>query len=1014
MRTPPLIRFIPVLLIFISANALISCSGGSGGSGGGSDGSGTTNTVNTCNDCDGVVYVRYPADDNPFSIFVSIPQGEKPYDIAPGADLMYLKEDGTEITLVDCETCSVMDPFISYDGSTVYYSYVENATDDFPASWIYKINLAQTPFKPVRLTYDNGFDSKLYAGNTNNDQDLGFYTNIRDMSPVPLSDGRLMFTSNRNALIPFHPGTNAIKKPMQQIFIIDDHDGTAITPALANMTVLETGSLHMVQHPVQLKDGRILFSSWHDVGTKFTYAMTNLMTVHPDGSNLQQFTEPHDHRKNVEHFVSQLSDGQIVSGSYYPSFDYGYGLIKRYPLNPDGPDFIRDSVDQRFTYGSKFIISQREFDRKGTTAITPHTVSADIPAPDYSGKYSMPSATKNNDLLVAYSTGTVNHFNSACNPKVNDGVDLCEALKSGIYMIKAANSATLVTNPDQLVKIKDDPLYNEIWPRAVLSYREIYGVDKPAILSSLANTAPVDNRLETGEAAALYGTSSMYNRELLNETGTKKDAFQSLASREGHDGNWTIQGADAGVFSNSDIYGVRIIATPPIPFTKPLLNKNHSNAAIDRHLHESRLIQVPSRFGSYHGERWEILGEFPLAHKGKTDAQGNPDSSWLAKIPADTPTFVQTIDNKGMTLTSELTWRGLKSGEMRADCGGCHAHSVEPLAFETTESGKPTPAPITSIPGVIDSDPHIQQGMWDLTRGDVPLITASGVVFDSSQGASYGVEFYRDVKPILDANCKSCHSASGGTTSKMPLDGTSPTNDAWAVISKSTNPATGKDWVTPQRSRYIRIPQARQSLLVWVAWGQRLDGRTNGDRTDDIDYTVAMVNAHTTLALTDKEKRTIARWVDLGGPINFPTTDGFGYTDDYQLPVINIHSPFAGTTNTSATKLVVGFADAKSGIDWPTLKVNYYPVDKSLATNLLLSDPTLANDPARLLTEVQALIDSVTQPVSFNINTAKSAKNVLTVNLPPGLAAGTDYVIEVTVKDKTGNMGRASRKFSIN
>ena len=49
--------------------------------------------------------------------------------------------------------------------------------------------------------------------------------------------------------------------------------------------------------------------------------MTALFTVNPDGSNLQQFTEPHDHHKNVEHFVTQLPDEQVVAGNYYPSFD---------------------------------------------------------------------------------------------------------------------------------------------------------------------------------------------------------------------------------------------------------------------------------------------------------------------------------------------------------------------------------------------------------------------------------------------------------------------------------------------------------------------------------------------------------------------------------------------------------------------------------------------------------------------------------------------------------------------
>ena len=79
---------------------------------------------------------------------------------------------------------------------------------------------------------------------------------------------------------------------------------------------------------------------------------------------------------------------------------------------------------------------------------------------------------------------------------------------------------------------------------------------------------------------------------------------------------------------------------------------------------------------------------------------------------------------------------------MRADCGGCHANSVETLAFETTETGKRA-AIGGATAGIPDDDPHIQNGMWDLTTGTTPLLTQSGVSFEP--GYSYGVEFNRPV-----------------------------------------------------------------------------------------------------------------------------------------------------------------------------------------------------------------------------------------------------------------------------
>jgi hypothetical protein len=963
---------------------------------------GGNGTTLTCPDpktpCYDIIYVRYPAED-PGDKFVSIPQGEKPYDIAAGADLMLLKQDGSETILVDCTVCSVMDPFISYDGKTVYYSFIEKA-ENKSASWIYKIHLDDPTYKPIRLTFDDGFDSVNYKGNQTvnedikNGHDQGEYRGIRDMAPVPLADGRLLFTSNRSALTTFHPfAEGVIDGSIQQLYVMDDHEGTAVTKELANMHQLETGNLHMIQHPFQLRDGRILFSTWQDVGTKqdgksFSYAMTSLFTVHPDGSNLQQFTEPHDHHKNVDHFVSQLPGDDVVWTYYYPSFDYGFGLIMRAPVSSNGPDFLRNSIDQRYPYGNQYRISYREFDRKGMVSLTPHTTSSDVPAPSSSGKYSMPSVADNGNLLVAYSKGSVNHFNSACAPE-----GLCEALKSGIYLILNADgdSDNFITNPGaQLIKIKDSLAYNEIWPRAVLSYEQIYGQKTPGIINNLSSSLPDDSHLVTAEASSIVGTSSIYNREPLNDP--KPDPFQSSKGREFHDGNWTVQGADAGVFSNDDIYGVRIVTSPAIPFTQPI-DKNIDLGrwnSILKHLEDDRLKQVVARFGSYHGERWEILGEFPVK-KSVTDGRGDPDTSWQAKIPSDTPFFIQTIDENSMTLVSELAWRALKPGEKRADCGGCHAHSVMPLDIATTQAGKNKP--IVNIQGVNSSDPVVANGIWDLTLNSVPLLNDTGVTFEP--GNSYGVEFNRDITPILNNRCVTCHSA-GKSGSMFILDGSGGI-DPWSVISGS-----GHDYVAPQRSKYIRIPQARQSLLVWAAWGKRLDGRTNADREFDVDYPTA----HPATSITDKEKRTIARWVDLGGPIDFPTTDGFGYTDDYQLPIVNIYTPFTG--NNSSTMLKVGFADAISGLNLSSTSVKYYKITANISAQL--SNIANSTNFAADLASLKSAIAAAEQTVSINTGADIDSKNILSTNL--SLTAG-EYVVTVSVKDNAGNRGIATRRFTI-
>lgn len=919
-----------------------------------------------------IVYVRYPAVDSETKPFVTIPQGEKPYDIAPGADLMLLHPDGSEDVLVDCTVCSVMDPVISYDGKTVYYSLIEGA-GRASSSWLYKIDLsAGKPYQAVRLTYDNGFDSFLYSGNSDSKHDQGDRRGIRDMAPFPLADGRLVFTSNRAAITAFHVETDAVvNSSVQQLYVMDDHDGSLNTPAKANLHLLEHGNLHQVQHPIQLRDGRILFSTWQDVGTKFIYAMTPLFTVHPDGSNLQQFTEPHDHHRNVEHFITQLPGEHVVSAWYYPSFDYGFGVLLRYPIsNPDGPDFLRGSISERYPYGDKYAVSYREFDRVGTTLLTTHTTPKDQPAPDLSGKYSMPSATKNGHMLVAYSTGSVNYFRPACDKPDSY---TCESLKSGIYLIKDAETSK-VTDPSQLVRILDKPEYNEIWPRAVVSYRDVHGVSRPDILPSLDQTGPADPRLAAGSPRALVGTSSMLNRE-PNE---REERFSGPAGRGVHDGNWRVQGAEAGVFTDDDIYGVRIVATPVKPFTEP----HRVTDEIKRYLMDARLPEMVGQYGSAHGERWEILGEFPLAHTDITDRQGNPDTSWSAIVPADTPFLIQTIDKNGMTLLSELAWRGLKPGEKRVDCGGCHAHSIEELDYDTTGSGQLRP-----IRNVIDVDTNaalsvddvlIKTSSWDLTMGKVPLLAQSGakVGIKKHDGLTVGVEFNRDVAPILSSRCGGCHTQASGLD--LYFDGAYP-NDAYGRV------MTVGSYTYPQVSRYIRTPQARQSLLVWVAWGQRLDGRTNGERADDLDYP----NAHPSFTITDMEKRTLARWVDMGSPIDMAFADGFAYTDDNGLPLIDVYRPHRGGGNDSGD-LIVGFHDAHSGVDTNTATYRVY--EASLG---------------------QAQIDEI--PFLPLSNLGKVDDNgVLTGNLADlSLKEKTAYVMEVSVYDYSGNRNIDVRNFQV-
>ena len=102
-------------------------------------------------------------------------------------------------------------------------------------------------------------------------------------------------------------------------------------------------------------------------------------------------------------------------------------------------------------------------------------------------------------------------------------------------------------------------------------------------------------------------------------------------------------------------------------------------------------------FRNHANERLRILGEIPVRKFGEPersdkqplDPDGNPDTSFLAKIPADVAFTFQTLDKNGMVLNMAQTWHQLRPGEIRNDCGGCHAHSQKPTLFEETAAAKP-------------------------------------------------------------------------------------------------------------------------------------------------------------------------------------------------------------------------------------------------------------------------------------------------------------------------------------
>src|SRR5262245_10879562 len=179
-----------------------------------------------------IVYVRTPRKGNkPHSS--RWPDASLPLNVDAEGDLMLLHPNGSEERLVAGGKGSVTDPFVSFDGEWVFYSQFEDLKDrksrDGSAADIYKIHV-QTR-QVVRLTHQE-FTPNTGAAKWAKDYrtpEPGKTTQpypICNLGPCPLAGGKVMFTSNRNG-VEMPRGNNMGFNIPFQLFVMDG-DGSNV------------------------------------------------------------------------------------------------------------------------------------------------------------------------------------------------------------------------------------------------------------------------------------------------------------------------------------------------------------------------------------------------------------------------------------------------------------------------------------------------------------------------------------------------------------------------------------------------------------------------------------------------------------------------------------------------------------------------------------------------------------------------------------------------------------------
>ena len=938
-----------------------------------------------------VVYVRQPRyGDNTNTTW---PEVAHPARIDPGADLMLLHPNGTEEVLVAGGVGAVTDPFVSFDGRWVYYSLFYDTRAQavnyqrglpYLGADIFRINLSSREIQPLtfqEFTPNTGaghFDETNPVDPGSAYDSLGY--GILNLAPAPLAGGKIAFSSNRNGFVPPRGLTN----PTMQLFVMDEDGG--------NVTQIAPMNVGSALHPTPLRDGRLMFSSLETQGLRDT-RMWGIWSIWPDGRHWAPLVSAF-HGGQAFHFMTQLSNEDLVVTDYYNLNNNGFGALFRLPVRPPAgtPPFFSAFPDdnppiEQIVGGGFSYPFTMPFTPYGFFAITPFTHPQDEAAPlggngQRVGKFTHPSAAPNNDLLVVWSPGPCNDLDR---PTTRPEYD------AGIYVLPNGGP---VYAPGELVLLKNSPNYNEAWPRAVVTYRAVHGVDEPDRLSWLPNDGSLHSELPAGTPFGLVGSSGVYKREsfpgLVRSWSDTFDGLDQFNTAENdQSSNWVTQGADAGKYADSDIWAMRIVGMEPGTHRSYGPNGGPSGG---------------QNFSSHAMERLRILGEVPLRKfdvmgRPLLDPEGHPDTSFLVKIPADTPFTFQTLDRNGMVLNMAQTWHQVRPGEVRNDCGGCHAHSQQPLDFATTAAAQPTyqVRDLSKTTPLLTKD---AQGAPALREVNAPMVT---------------VEFLRDIRPLLQRSCVPCHTGSSAP-GRLRLDDTSLVDgflpgdyarlaDDWrAQWGYPPVIGAGAGWRQTNASRYIRMFQSRRSLLMWKLYGQRLDGWTNAEHPTettpgdaatlpagananaaDLDFSGQMMPppGSGVPPLSEDEKMLFARWIDLGAPIN-SGSNAYGWLLDDLRPALAVSLPRPGVNDGPLSAIRFGAADADSGVNWATLSVTADFAVNGRAAGAQLAD--LAQT---------------------------SGDGIRTLTLSTPLTSRGTSTLLVSVKDVQGNITRVARRFSV-
>ena len=701
---------------------------------------------------------------------------------------------------------SVVEPNLSEDGKTVYFSYFHNADDKAPQSKlpklgadIYSINIS-TLLADYLLSPELLITKRLTYANTTDDGELNIYKDA--MNPELKQTG-----SHNWGNVYMHAEEMRTDTGLKLVYVSDkrriSNSNKGIGYANHNFNlftaeITENGNLKNHQQFQYYTTTSALSPNKLRDGIAFSYQATT---------------------EDARHWQVQ---GLSSSGKWYPIFGYGNSpeaahlstfCVKDKGENP-GDYLITTSYYNLNNNGFGALHSLKlsmaglnAYDRPSAGVIIPRQLGAKLLTKGVRIK-DLPSKSHNGELLGKFTTPRCGmadelffaHTKTSANTRASDAEKGKGIYKSYIGFRNNLEpfDATAIINIEAgtgVAKIIEDDSgnVNLLWPLPVLTWQQRSGDVEQTYSAPIVAS---ETNIKPGNPYAQVGASALWNtdrRPFDCWLGSKGDnPFSPNKANQN-------KNAEMQELVNQSAGLTRV--QNQADFCEYLLPENVLGVAVNITSNKQK-----GSYGNYQStgkgakETSRLLGVYSIIEQ--------QDQSFKAIIPANTPFDFHLLDRKtGLKLTDTRSWHSLKPEESRTDCGGCHQHEKNKgIPFKDTFAAQSEPMDMVNKTTFIDYD--------NTCRPEIKTSNLASIA---------PLEWTNDIWPGFERNCSSCHDKKI-SDDEDALKALTYTNEEEAysmLISRNfINQALG----------------AIGSPAWWAARGERTDGRNNDLEKYQADY----------------------------------------------------------------------------------------------------------------------------------------------------------------------------------